>query len=82
MDVDAWSLPHMAHGEADSTAKVLNVRDEPSLQGKVIGSLRVGHRVIVERFDGGRLKASGPPAPVEPGIVARRDSDRAVRVGA
>ena len=52
MDVDALTLPHMAHGEADCTAKVLNVREEPSLQGKVIGSLRVGRRVIVWQVEG------------------------------
>jgi hypothetical protein len=52
MDVDALTLPHMAHGEADCTAKVLNVREEPSLQGKVIGSLRVGQRVIVWQVEG------------------------------
>jgi len=48
MDVDALTLLHMvsrsqcdrgmAHGEADCTAKFLNVREEPSLQGKVIAS--------------------------------------------
>ena len=47
MDVDALTLPHMAHGEADCTAKVLNVREEPSLQAKVIGSLMAGQRVTV-----------------------------------
>jgi hypothetical protein len=52
MDVNALTLPHMAHGEADCTAKVLNVREEPSLQGKVIGSLRVGQRVIVWQVEG------------------------------
>ena len=52
MDVDALTLPHMAHGEADCTAKVLNVREEPSLQAKVIGSLRAGQRVIVWQVEG------------------------------
>ena len=47
MDVDALTLPHMAHGEADCTVEVLNVREDPSLQAKVIGSLRVGQRVTV-----------------------------------
>ena len=47
MDVDALTLPHMAHGEADCTAKVLNVREGPSLQAKIIGSLTAGQRVTV-----------------------------------
>ena len=46
MDVDALTLPHMAHGEADCTVKVLNVREGPSLQAKIIGSLTAGQRVI------------------------------------
>ena len=52
MDVDALTLPHMAHGEADCTVKVLNVRDGPSLQAKVIGSLWAGQRVIVWQVEG------------------------------
>ena len=52
MDVDALTLPHMAHGEADCTVKVLNVRDGPSLQAKVIGSLKAGQRVIVWQVEG------------------------------
>ena len=47
MDVDALTLPHMAHGEADCTVKVLNVREGPSLQAKIIGSLTAGQRVTV-----------------------------------
>ena len=52
MDVDALTLPHMAHGEADCTVKVLNVRDGPSLQAKIIGSLTAGQRVIVWQVEG------------------------------
>ena len=47
MNVDALTLPHMAHGEADCTVQVLNVREEPSLQAKIIGSLTAGQRVTV-----------------------------------
>ena len=68
MDVDALTLPHMAHGEADCTAKVLNVREDPSLQAKIIGSLRAGQRVTVWA---GRRR-----------LVARGDADRAVWLGA
>jgi hypothetical protein len=46
-DVDALTLPLMAHGEADCTVKVLNVREGPSLQAKIIGSLTAGQRVTV-----------------------------------
>ena len=70
MDVDALTLPHMAHGEADCTAKVLNVRDEPSLQGKVIGSLRVGSASSC-----GRLKASGGTSRLRPGCSGGRIAD-------
>ena len=52
MDVDTLTLPHMAHGEADCTAKVLNVREGPSLQAKIIGSLTAGRRVIVWQVEG------------------------------
>ena len=52
MDVDALTLPHMAHGEADCTVKVLNVREGPSLQAKIIGSLTAGQRVIVWQVEG------------------------------
>ena len=52
MDVDALTLPHMAHGEADCTVKVLNVREDPSLQAKIIGSLKAGQRVIVWQVEG------------------------------
>ena len=67
MDVDALTLPHMAHGEADCTAKVLNVREEPSLQGKVIGSLR-----RVSASSCGRLKASGGAWKLRPGCSGGR----------
>ena len=50
MDVDALTLPHMAHGEADCTVKVLNVREGPSLQAKIIGSLTAGQRVTCGRL--------------------------------
>jgi hypothetical protein len=46
-EVDALTLPFMAHGEADCTTKVLHVREEPSLQAKIIGSLVAGQRVTV-----------------------------------
>jgi hypothetical protein len=47
MDVDALTLPHMAHGEADCTVRLLYVREQPDLQAKIIGSLTAGQRVTV-----------------------------------
>jgi uncharacterized protein YgiM (DUF1202 family) len=47
VDDDALTMPHMAHGEADCTVSVLHVREEPSLQAKIIGRLTTGQRVTV-----------------------------------
>ena len=51
-EIDALTLPHMAHGEADCTVEVLNVRERSSLQAKIIGSLTAGQRVTVWQVEG------------------------------
>ena len=80
MDVDALTLPHMAHGEADCTAKVLNVREGPSLQAKIIGSLTAGQRVIVWQVEGVWWRVETADRTVRLG--AQRKPQAGQRVGA
>jgi hypothetical protein len=52
VEIDALTLPHMAHGEADCTVKCLWVHDGPAKPAKIIGSLTTGQRVTVWQVEG------------------------------
>jgi uncharacterized protein YgiM (DUF1202 family) len=47
LEIDALTLPHMAHGTAICTAERQNVRAEPNTTAHVLGTLRKDELVTV-----------------------------------
>jgi uncharacterized protein YgiM (DUF1202 family) len=52
LEIDALTLPHMAHGTAICTAERQNVRAEPNTTAHVLGTLRKDELVTVWAQDG------------------------------
>ena len=48
-----WTVPATAENKATVNATSLNVRSEPSLKGKLIGSLKSGAAVTVYKIEKG-----------------------------